>query len=239
VWGYKFRLTSNEESVKLPFITDEGVIGFAVIQKNTFPAGTVLSISAPKQQPTNKDSNTGCSQSSSSREPVDRASPVVDIKADNAPNSNFDPPVKLQLGIDSGISGVDSSSVCLGYSNNNDPLQCNSEDPRVTDVVQQQDSRYDIRNQTVVHGRTTHFTTFAVLLFGSSSIVDFDHCDRGWLWPLSIALLGSCLLTVPAVVFTVNNTRLKRWFYGYHSRTMKEIETQLVRQQTNLKIIEL
>jgi len=223
----------------LPFITVKGqLIGYTIIYPNTFPPNTILSISTPKEIPsiksnTDSHSKDGCNGGDSTKEPVDRVSPLVDIKADNAPNSNFDPPVKLQLGVayNSSNSNIDSSSsVCLGYSRDQEPLHCNpNSGSQVTDVSTS--SRRGV-NSTVVQGETTHFTTFAVLLVGAAGVFpSSNHCDIRWLWPVSFALFGAFLLAIPIVVTIINNTRLKRWFYGYHARSMNQVESLLKKKQ--------
>jgi len=221
----------------LPFITVQGqLIGYAIIYPNTFPPNTILSISTPKEIPlvgSNSDNNSGgCDSGDSTKEPVERVSPLVDIKADNAPNSNFDPPVKLQLGVSdsNNNSNIDSSSVCLGYSRDKEPLHCNSNDgPQVTDISINSSKGV---NSMVVHGETTHFTTFAVLLVGEAGVLpSSNHCYIRWLWPVSLAMFGAFFLATPIVVTVIKNTRLKRWFYGYHAKSMNQVESLLKEKQ--------
>jgi len=211
----------------LPFITNTGdLIGFAFIDPKTFPPGTILSISSPNTQPSIKDRDDGCHDSD-----VERASPVVNIKAENAPNSRFDPPVQLQLGIYPNNTGIDRSSMCLGYSNNNkDPLKCQSNGPRITDVTYDHSS--DGSNSTIVQADTPHFTSFAVLLGGTGFS---NGCGSDWLWIVSVTMLASFILAVPVLILLIEKTRLRGWFYGYHSRTLKEVESALKKKQSKFK----
>jgi len=215
----------------LPFITTTGdLVGYAIVNLKTFAPGTILSISSPDTEPSVKHSN-GCHDSKDWTGKIERVSPVVGIKAENAPNSLFDPPVKLEFGVDLNNTGIDLSSLCLGYSNNKELLKCQSTDgTRITGITHDHSSSR--RNTTIVQADTPHFTSFAVLL-GDTDI--FDDCGTDWIWIASIAILGSFILGVPMLILLIDKTRLRGWFYGYHSRTMKQVESALKKKQSKFK----
>jgi len=191
-----------------------------------------LSISTPKEIPPvdrNSDKNAAGSNS-------ELISAIVDIKADKGPNSNFNPPVQLWLGVDNNNSDIRQSSVCIGYAREKEYLRCDLDgSPRVTSLAHQScdSNQTDNKACTIVCGDTTHFTSFAVLLMGDTGFPNANSATDGWLWPVSIALLGTFLLAIPALIFTVEKTtKLKRWIYGYHSRTINGDETYLkIKQQ--------
>jgi len=82
-----------------------------------------------------------------------------------------------------------------------------------------------------VLGETKHFTTFALMLMSE----DGNACNS-WIWPTSVALIGSSLLLVPVIVLLLSTKKMRAWFYGYQqgSRNIHSVVKELKKQQTDI-----
>jgi len=180
-------------------------MGSIKVSKGTFPPGAVLTISSPKKDPKVSEeddgSKGGCSKNG--KKTVTRQSSVIDITVTNAKSKDFKKPVKINLALndDSNNSKKNKNSrLCLASTNDpeNAPLKCDDNGEKNKGKGKGKGKgRFN-------EGETTHFTTFAFLLFSDGE----DDCGDGWIWPTSVGLVAGAIVVSLLLGFVLS----LRWF---------------------------
>eukprot|EP01102_Stenamoeba_stenopodia_P015014 TRINITY_DN5077_c0_g1_i1.p1 TRINITY_DN5077_c0_g1~~TRINITY_DN5077_c0_g1_i1.p1 ORF type:complete len:274 (+),score=34.91 TRINITY_DN5077_c0_g1_i1:156-977(+) len=172
---YKFTKTSANSDVSVPILaTDNTLAGEVRVSAQTFKSGCVLSIK--------EGSRSGKIDKKDCREDVEVGSASIELQISKPCKSkDFRHPVEIRL-----YSKKSEMTNCIAFKENN------NHDWRCLDSTS--DGRKISSDLVEISSKTTHFTTFAVLLGSSSS------CSR-WIWISSLALVAVCLVLCTIVVF--------------------------------------
>jgi len=196
-------------------------MGSVTISKGTFPPGAVLTISNPKKDPKLPDDDDGegsgndCSKKG---EKVTRQSSAVDISVSNAKSKGFKKPVKISLAQE---EKEKKGRACLASTNDPEktPLRC-------IDKGKKADRGKKSGKGDFIEGETTHFTTFAFLLFSNGE----NDCN-GWIWPTSVGLVGGAIVLSLLITIVLSMERFRPFIAGFNannaiSQVMKKVNSQ-------------
>jgi len=191
----------RRSKASIPIITTRGVqVGLVEVSSETFSTGTIIRMSGSYGNRQTGDRSCGHHKVNTV------VSPTIELKAeapDGTEITRFDRPVTIKLM--SLLEDNESDELCLGSSNSKDQiLKC-------TATVETFRNLSD--NYVVLKGKTTRFTSFAILLGGTLS--DGDSCSSSWTWKASVGLLASAFVIVVFVACVGRTKRLAPFVYGF------------------------
>jgi len=101
---------------------------------------------------------------------------------------------------------VTQRRVCLGYADEESSNEWNCLHSSKAQTLESGKGAF-------VQSRSTHLTTFAVLLMSSSQ--ETDPCEIDWIWPTSVALIGAMIFCVLITISIGRTKRFRRYVYGF------------------------
>jgi len=190
----------RRNKASIPIITTRGVqVGLVEVSREMFPTGTIIKMSG-------SDGNRQTGYRSCGHHKTNTVvSPTIELKAegpDGTEITRFRRPVTIKLV--SLLEDHESDELCLGSSNSKD------QDLKCTATVETFRNLSD--NYVVLKGKTTHFTSFAVLL---GDTLSDDGCSSSWIWKTSVGLLASGFVIVVLVACVGRTKRLAPFVYGF------------------------
>eukprot|EP01102_Stenamoeba_stenopodia_P016389 TRINITY_DN5729_c0_g1_i3.p1 TRINITY_DN5729_c0_g1~~TRINITY_DN5729_c0_g1_i3.p1 ORF type:complete len:765 (-),score=93.30 TRINITY_DN5729_c0_g1_i3:21-2315(-) len=209
-----FNKKNTNQQLVISIKTGSGSLtGRLTIPAGTFQPGCTLTIEQGDEPKETSKSSSECDKKSNKV-----VSSLVGLSISKpCKSSDF----KHAVLIDLFIKTEDQSKrkACLAFAESNKDWECLSD-------TQFDDKAYD--DVVDVQGKTTHFTTFAVLLQSQ------DPCHNRWIWITSLAMIGGALvLFIVAVIVRFKSELFRAWLEGYEGKRLTKIVTTTAKKMNS------
>jgi hypothetical protein len=234
---FSFKITDDKAPATAPLVTnDNTIIGSIHVAPGTFPKGTILIIEPQKKEVPSENEDRCSSQTQASY------GFTITARSPKDKNKKLQPkkPVTLRLAADKKLleNLGDGEEICLGFQNDDDKENWKCEGnikqvkkPHVGPSGKKQ-KLADKSKYTYIEGTTSHFSTFAVLLLGSSQA---NGCKESyWLVQLIVSL---CIISA-FVLFAILGVYwpwLANKIRGNKGKSMKQVQ-HLIRANSEARL---